>query len=77
MTVDQGCTHQWVAGMMYVHEEDLEPVALARQVFGETVECETCEEVYVPETDHVNYPHNPGTLYDCPACEASGALDPR
>lgn len=26
---------------------------------------------------HVDYPHQPGTLYDCPACEASGELDPR
>lgn len=24
---------------------------------------------------HVDYPHTPGTLYDCPACEASGELD--
>jgi len=21
-------------------------------------------------TDHIDYPHWPGTLYDCPACEA-------
>lgn len=21
---------------------------------------------------HVDYPHHPGTLYDCPACEAMG-----
>lgn len=27
----------------------------------------------VPE--HADYPHLPGTLYDCPACEASGELD--
>lgn len=25
---------------------------------------------------HVDYPHVSGTLYDCPACEASGELDP-
>lgn len=24
---------------------------------------------------HVDYPHQPGTLYDCSACEASGELD--
>jgi hypothetical protein len=25
-----------------------------------------------PEPDrHVDYPHTPGTLYDCPACEAA------
>ena len=22
------------------------------------------------EQEHVDYPHEPGTLYDCPACEA-------
>jgi hypothetical protein len=21
------------------------------------------------EIEHVDYPHHPGTLYDCPACE--------
>lgn len=21
------------------------------------------------ETEHIDYPHHPGTLYDCPACE--------
>lgn len=29
------------------------------------------------EPAHVDYPHHPGTLYDCPACEASGELDPQ
>lgn len=24
---------------------------------------------------HVDYPHEPGTLYDCPACEEPGELD--
>jgi hypothetical protein len=38
------CLHAWVAGMMYVHEEDLEYVAAARQV-----ECEKCEKIYVSE----------------------------
>jgi hypothetical protein len=23
-----------------------------------------------PEVPHVDYPHHPGTLYDCPPCEA-------
>jgi len=27
------------------------------------------------EPQHVDYPHWPGTLYDCPACEASGELE--
>lgn len=36
-----GCA--WVAGMMYVHEEDLDTVAEARPV-----ECESCERVYEP-----------------------------
>ncbi|MFF5973718.1 hypothetical protein ACFY7C_19535 [Streptomyces sp. NPDC012769] len=25
------------------------------------------------EPEHVDYPHWPGTLYDCPACEAQMA----
>lgn len=25
-----------------------------------------------PEVAHSTYPHTPGTLYDCPACELSG-----
>lgn len=25
---------------------------------------------------HADYPHQPGTLYDCPACEAMGTLGP-
>lgn len=28
-----------------------------------------------PGLPHADYPHEPGTLYDCPACEASGELD--
>lgn len=28
-----------------------------------------------PGLEHAGYPHEPGTLYDCPACEASGELD--
>ena len=24
-----------------------------------------------PPVEHVDYPHTPGTLYDCPACEAA------
>lgn len=27
-----------------------------------------CEEEKLPE--HADYPHEPGTLYDCPRCEA-------
>lgn len=33
--------HTWIAGMMYVNDEDVEAVAAVR-----TVECETCERVY-------------------------------
>ena len=33
--------HRWVAGMMYVHDEDVESVAAVRPV-----ECERCEYVY-------------------------------
>lgn len=25
---------------------------------------------------HADYPHQPGTLYDCRVCEAMGTLDP-
>jgi virulence-associated protein VapD len=38
--------HRWVAGSMYVHDEDVATVARARQVFRQTVECEKCEHVY-------------------------------
>jgi hypothetical protein len=31
-------------------------------IFGETAG--------TPPVEHVDYPHTPGTLYDCPACEA-------
>lgn len=36
------CLHAWVAGMMYVHVEDLEEVSKHRKV-----ECEECDLVYV------------------------------
>ncbi len=39
--LDSECRHSWVAGMMHVHDEDLETVAAMRQV-----ECEKCEAVY-------------------------------
>lgn len=26
--------------------------------------------------EHVDYPHNPGQLYDCPACEAECLCNP-
>jgi hypothetical protein len=35
------CRHSWVAGMMNVHDEDLDTVAKVRKV-----ECEKCEAVY-------------------------------
>lgn len=31
-----------------------------------TAPCELATEVI----EHADYPHEPGTLYDCPACEA-------
>lgn len=43
------CLHAWVAGMMYVHEEDLDSTARERAEWGGTVECEKCEMTYVPE----------------------------
>jgi hypothetical protein len=42
------CAHSWVAGMMYVHEEDLDTVYAARAARGETIECENCDQVYRP-----------------------------
>jgi hypothetical protein len=39
------CRHVWVAGMMYVHDEDLAGCAAAR-----TVECERCELTVGPDT---------------------------
>jgi hypothetical protein len=42
------CRHSWVAGMMYVHDEDLDAVYAARSARGETIECERCEAVYTP-----------------------------
>jgi hypothetical protein len=42
------CRHSWVAGIMYVHDEDLDAVYAARQEFGGTIDCEKCEKVYTP-----------------------------
>lgn len=38
--------HTWVAGMMYVHSEDVHATAIARARFGGVIECERCEHVY-------------------------------
>lgn len=38
---DRRCRHTWVAGMCYVHDEDVESVAAVRHV-----ECEKCETSY-------------------------------
>jgi hypothetical protein len=38
--------HSWEAGMMHVHDEDVESTARARRAFGETVECGQCDHVY-------------------------------
>lgn len=43
------CRHRWVAGMMYVHDEDLVSVARVRNV-----ECERCEEVVGPGTSEAD-----------------------
>jgi hypothetical protein len=45
-TVTYTRTHTWVAGMMYVHAEDVEDVAAARPV-----ECERCERTYASVGD--------------------------
>lgn len=33
------------------------------------------DQIWHDPSYHVDYPHHPGTLYDCPACEVSGELD--
>jgi hypothetical protein len=38
--------HDWVAGIMAVHPEDLEAVHQARAAHGESIICDTCEAVY-------------------------------
>lgn len=50
---DTQCLHAWVAGMMYVHEEDLEATARDRAEWGGTVECEKCDMIYAPGQDNV------------------------
>lgn len=40
------CRHSWVAGMMYVADEDLETVAAMR-----SVTCEYCDAEYSPDGD--------------------------
>jgi hypothetical protein len=36
-----------------------------------------CEEFHEAQHEHhVDYPHEPGRLYDCPACEARCHCDP-
>lgn len=37
------CEHSWVAGLMYVHDEDLDAVAKIRPIT-----CERCDAVYDP-----------------------------
>lgn len=49
---DGPCDHVWVAGMCYVHEEDLEYTAEARKKFGETVKCECCDHVATEGIDY-------------------------
>ena len=39
--------HTWVAGMLYVHSEDVAEVHAA----GRRVECERCETVYCPGSE--------------------------
>lgn len=46
--------HSWVAGMMYVHAEDLEFVADSRRG-PEGIECEGCEITYREYRDSGNW----------------------
>lgn len=44
--------HSWVAGMMYVHSEDVWSVYNSRVERGDSPpECERCEHIYDPEVD--------------------------
>jgi hypothetical protein len=43
-----GHRHTWVAGIMAVHDEDLDAVYAERAARGETIDCETCDAVYEP-----------------------------
>jgi hypothetical protein len=46
---DKPCLHEWVSGMMYVHQEDVHAVASMRAASGSSLpECEKCEDVYDP-----------------------------
>lgn len=38
--------HDWVAGMMHVHPEDLEAVHKARSAKGHDIDCESCDAIY-------------------------------
>jgi hypothetical protein len=49
---DTTCRHSWVAGMMYVHDEDLATVAAVR-----TVECEHCDVTVGPGTSSLELDH--------------------
>lgn len=44
--------HTWVAGMMYVHSEDVWGVYLERLAKNQPLpECERCEHIYDPDED--------------------------
>lgn len=44
---DEPCSHEWVAGMMVVNEEDLEQVAVSRPV-----KCDKCDHVAAKGVDY-------------------------
>lgn len=59
--------HELVDALRVIDAKNADLAALADMlkpcgIFGETAEPQPVE--------HVDYPHTPGTLYDCPACEA-------
>jgi len=74
------CRHSWVAGMMYVHEEDLDTVSAERPVT-----CEQCDAVYgrrnpplfkVLEFEVNATPQGAYSHLHKPARDDSGAPDP-
>lgn len=48
---------------------------LVRTVDGQNFGPYPSEHVWLDPCAHVDYPHWPGTLHGCPACEAMGTLE--
>lgn len=54
-TEPKDCRHSYVAGMLYVHDEDLDTIAETRKAKGlSPIECEKCDKVYDPDEEYEN-----------------------